>query len=97
MLSCDQPLQRRIARERAAAESQLLHGLIKEALRLYPVAPFIGRYMPQDTQIGGHYVEKDVSCPQSLYTLRIGLMISISIADTCAHLSLHIRPGSGTL
>lgn len=38
-----------------------MHGLIKESLRLYPVAPFIGRYLPQDAQLGGHFIEKDVS------------------------------------
>ncbi|XP_023170133.2 cytochrome P450 315a1, mitochondrial [Drosophila hydei] len=68
VLSCDRLLQRRIAQERAASESQLLHGLIKETLRLYPVAPFIGRYMPQDAQIGGHYIEKDTLVLISLYT-----------------------------
>ncbi|EDW66851.1 cytochrome P450 315a1, mitochondrial [Drosophila virilis] len=68
LLSLNQLLQRRIAHERAAAESQLLHGLIKETLRLYPVAPFIGRYLPQDAQIGGHFIEKDTLVLISLYT-----------------------------
>ncbi|EDV92546.1 cytochrome P450 315a1, mitochondrial [Drosophila grimshawi] len=67
-LSLDQLLQRRIAQERAADQSKLLHGLIKETLRLYPVAPFIGRYLPQDVQIGGHYIEKDTLVLISLYT-----------------------------
>ncbi|ALC47308.1 sad [Drosophila busckii] len=68
LLSLDSQLQQRIAQERALGESQLLHGLIKEALRLYPVAPFIGRYMPQDAQIGGHFIEKDTLVLLSLYT-----------------------------
>ncbi|KAH8336493.1 hypothetical protein KR074_001276, partial [Drosophila pseudoananassae] len=68
VLSQNQFLQKRLARERASHGSQLLHGLIKESLRLYPVAPFIGRYLPQDTQMGGHFIEKDTLVLLSLYT-----------------------------
>ncbi|KAM8705737.1 hypothetical protein ACLKA7_010096 [Drosophila subpalustris] len=68
VLSQDPVLQQRISQERAASESQLLHGLIKETLRLYPVAPFIGRYLPQDAQIGGHHIEKNTLVLISLYT-----------------------------
>jgi len=64
VLSQNLLFQNRIAHERAAAESQFLHGLIKETLRLYPVAPFIGRYLPQDAQIGGHHIEKNVGYPK---------------------------------
>lgn len=41
--------------------SPLVHGFIKETLRLYPVAPFIGRYMPRDVLIGGYHIKKKVS------------------------------------
>lgn len=68
VLSQNLLFQNRIAHERAAAESQFLHGLIKETLRLYPVAPFIGRYLPQDAQIGGHHIEKNTLVLISLYT-----------------------------
>ncbi|XP_034114638.1 cytochrome P450 315a1, mitochondrial [Drosophila albomicans] len=68
VLSQDLVLQQRIAAERIAGESQVLHGVIKETLRLYPVAPFIGRYMPQDAIIGGHHVEKNTMVLISLYT-----------------------------
>ncbi|KAH8359055.1 hypothetical protein KR093_004107, partial [Drosophila rubida] len=68
VLSQDLTLQQRIAQERALGESQVLHGVIKETLRLYPVAPFIGRYMPQDAVIGGHRVEKNTMVLISLYT-----------------------------
>ncbi|KAH8294740.1 hypothetical protein KR018_002386, partial [Drosophila ironensis] len=68
VLSQNQFLQRRLAIERAGHGSQLLHGVIKESLRLYPVAPFIGRYLPQDTQLSGHFIEKDTLVLLSLYT-----------------------------
>lgn len=42
---------------------------MKETLRLYPVAPFIGRYLPQDAQIGEHFVEKNVSS-RSLFSIQ---------------------------
>lgn len=65
-------LQSRIAKEHTGGGSQLLHGLIKETLRLYPVAPFIGRYLPQDAQIGEHFVEKNVSSG-SLFRISLSL------------------------
>ncbi|KAH8311039.1 hypothetical protein KR044_004009, partial [Drosophila immigrans] len=68
VLSQDLLLQQRIGQERASGESQVLHGAIKETLRLYPVAPFIGRYMPQDAVIGGHHIEKNTMVLISLYT-----------------------------
>ncbi|XP_030376211.1 cytochrome P450 315a1, mitochondrial [Scaptodrosophila lebanonensis] len=64
-------LQHRMAKELELAnptKSLLLHGLIKEALRLYPVAPFIGRYLPQDVELGGHFIEKKTLVLLSLYT-----------------------------
>ncbi|KAK2581866.1 hypothetical protein KPH14_002329 [Odynerus spinipes] len=36
----------------------LIKGIIKEALRLYPIAPFITRYLPEDSVIGGYFVPK---------------------------------------
>ncbi|EDW85100.1 uncharacterized protein Dwil_GK12791 [Drosophila willistoni] len=68
VLSTEPELQKRLAQEQLASESQLLHGLIKESLRLYPVAPFIGRYLPQDSQLGCYFIEKDTMVLLSLYT-----------------------------
>ncbi|KAH8264539.1 hypothetical protein KR038_009695 [Drosophila bunnanda] len=67
-LSREPLLQKRLARERATNGSQLMHGLIKESLRLYPVAPFIGRTLPQDAELGGHFIKKDTLVLLSLYT-----------------------------
>lgn len=39
----------------------LLKGVIKEALRLYPTAPFISRYVPEDSVIGNYFVPKGVN------------------------------------
>lgn len=39
----------------------LLKGIIKESLRLYPIAPFISRYLPEDSVIGNYFVPKGVN------------------------------------
>jgi cytochrome P450 len=38
----------------------LLRGVMREALRLYPVAPFLTRYLPEDSLIGGYCVQAGV-------------------------------------
>lgn len=44
----------------------LVRGMMREALRLYPVAPFLTRYLPEDSMIGGYRVPSGVSI-SSLY------------------------------
>lgn len=39
----------------------LVRGMLREALRLYPVAPFLSRYLPEDSLIGGYRVPSGVS------------------------------------
>jgi len=41
-------------------QHRLLRGTWKESLRLYPVAPFLTRYLPVDATIGGYFVPKGV-------------------------------------
>lgn len=55
-------------------ESPLMKGIIKETLRMFPVAPFIGRLMPEDSVIGHYKINKNVSgvvmcCPFDTFTL----------------------------
>jgi hypothetical protein len=39
----------------------LVRGMMREALRLYPVAPFLSRYMPENSLIGSYHVPAGVS------------------------------------
>ena len=63
LLSLDENLQTNICREYKTNSHQapLLKGLVKETLRLYPVAPFIGRYMAEDCIIDNYFIKKNVS------------------------------------
>ena len=62
LLSLDENLQTNICREYKTNSHQapLLKGLVKETLRLYPVAPFIGRYMAEDCIIDNYFIKKNV-------------------------------------
>lgn len=50
-----------ILQETGNKESALMKGIVKETLRLYPVAPFIGRLLPEDAVIGQYKIRKNVS------------------------------------
>ena len=43
------------------ASSATLKGAVKEALRLYPVAPFLTRILPHESVIGGFVIPAEVS------------------------------------
>ncbi|XP_062539100.1 cytochrome P450 315a1, mitochondrial [Armigeres subalbatus] len=49
-------------------ESPLIRGTVKETLRLFPVAPFVGRFLDTDAVIGGHHIPKNALALLSLYT-----------------------------
>lgn len=48
--------------------SQLSKNIMKEALRLYPVAPFLTRFIPEDLEIEGYHLPKDTLVVFSLYS-----------------------------
>ncbi|OAD58301.1 hypothetical protein WN48_00180 [Eufriesea mexicana] len=54
--------------QRDLLQIPLLKGIIKESLRLYPIAPFISRYLPEDNVIGNYFVPKGELLVLSLYS-----------------------------
>ncbi|XP_059217921.1 cytochrome P450 315a1, mitochondrial [Stomoxys calcitrans] len=70
LLSKDSKLQQKIYEEHSHSHHDLplVRGLVKETLRLYPVAPFIGRYLPEDAKIDKYHIKKDSLVLLSLYT-----------------------------
>ncbi|XP_037949508.1 cytochrome P450 315a1, mitochondrial [Teleopsis dalmanni] len=70
LLSQNSLLQQKIYKDiqQNAAEAQLVNGLLKETLRLYPVAPFIGRYLADDATLEDYSIEKNTLVLLSLYT-----------------------------
>lgn len=49
-------------------EAPLVRGCMREAMRLYPVAPFIGRFVDLNAEIGGYLIPKGTLVLASLYT-----------------------------
>lgn len=66
LLSRNQDIQSKVRDEIYTSdnwmENAYIKGFIKETMRLYPVAPFIGRYVPTDTEIENYKIDKDVIC-----------------------------------
>ncbi|KAF4529416.1 hypothetical protein B566_EDAN003510 [Ephemera danica] len=46
----------------------LVRGVIRESMRLYPVAPFITRVLPEDCELGGYNIPAGKLIIMSLYT-----------------------------
>lgn len=53
--------------EGGAVSCPLLKGALKESMRLYPVAPFITRYMPDDIVIDGYDIKAGVKQRTALF------------------------------
>nr|ARO50439.1 cytochrome P450 [Chironomus tentans] len=61
-------LRKSIVDEPGNLESPLVRATLRESLRLYPVAPFVGRFIENDATIGGYGIPKGVLALASLYT-----------------------------
>lgn len=46
----------------------LVRGCLKESMRLYPVAPFLGRFLDSEAAIGGYNIPKMTLALMSVYT-----------------------------
>lgn len=68
----DQQIQERLKKsiisEPENRETPLVRATLRESLRLYPVAPFVGRFLEADGSIGGYNIPKGVLALASLYT-----------------------------
>jgi cytochrome P450 len=51
----------------AIAKAPLLDGVVREALRLVPVIPLVGRMLAKDRTVGGYDLKKDESVVCSIY------------------------------
>ncbi|XP_065089067.1 cytochrome P450 315a1, mitochondrial [Ochlerotatus camptorhynchus] len=49
-------------------ESPLIRGTVRETLRMFPIAPFIGRFLDTDAIIGDYCIPKNTLALLSLYT-----------------------------
>ncbi|XP_054155253.1 cytochrome P450 315a1, mitochondrial-like [Oppia nitens] len=57
-----------IVEESHLPQLSYIKGVIKESLRLYPVAPFLSRYMSQDLELSGYDIPSGKLVIMSLYT-----------------------------
>lgn len=51
---------RRSIEQAGGLSSGTVNDVIRETLRLYPVAPFVGRFAEADALFGGYHLPKDV-------------------------------------
>jgi ecdysteroid 2-hydroxylase len=56
-----------IRAENNTMESSLVRGTVRESLRLYPVAPFVGRILATDGVIGHYKIPQNVRPPNISY------------------------------
>ncbi|XP_065346066.1 cytochrome P450 315a1, mitochondrial [Cloeon dipterum] len=56
------------AQERAFKDPSLLRGVLKESMRLYPVAPFLTRILPEESRISGYRIPAMSLVLLSLFT-----------------------------
>uniref|UniRef100_A0A182QLY6 Cytochrome P450 n=1 Tax=Anopheles farauti TaxID=69004 RepID=A0A182QLY6_9DIPT len=71
LLACNQDMQQTVRAavlESDGLECSAVKGVVRETLRLYPVAPFIGRFIEHDSSFGEYALPKDTLVLLSLYS-----------------------------
>lgn len=69
LISKNPTIQERLHRDlRSGSISSLPKNIIRESLRLYPVAPFLTRFLPEDANIQGYHIAKNTLVILSIYT-----------------------------
>lgn len=61
-------LKQDIAANPNSMEAPLVRAVAREAMRLYPIAPFLGRFIDLNAEIGGFSIPKGTLVLGSLYT-----------------------------
>lgn len=59
----------------------LLKGTLKESLRLYPTAPFLTRFLPEDAIIDGYDISKGVRHTSLFFLSRRNLKFKFSVVS----------------
>ncbi|XP_058064126.1 cytochrome P450 315a1, mitochondrial isoform X1 [Anopheles bellator] len=71
LLASNQRVQNTVRKnidDAACLESSAIKGVVREALRLYPVAPFVGRFIDSDALFCGYKIPKETLILLSLYS-----------------------------
>uniref|UniRef100_A0AAG5DX31 Cytochrome P450 n=1 Tax=Anopheles atroparvus TaxID=41427 RepID=A0AAG5DX31_ANOAO len=71
LLASDRKVQERVRQnvnDSNSLECTAIKGVVRETLRLYPVAPFVGRFIENDTVFDNYTVPKDTLVLLSLYS-----------------------------
>ncbi|XP_049543071.1 cytochrome P450 315a1, mitochondrial [Anopheles darlingi] len=61
-------VRRSIEETAGGLSSAAVNGVVRETLRLYPIAPFVGRFAEADASFGGYHLPKDTLVLLSLYS-----------------------------
>lgn len=85
LLAKHNEVQNRLIETKNEEYNNLLKGIVKEALRLYPVAPFLTRILQQDISVGGYRVPNGVRF--ILLKFQLYILINI-ILDFSNHVTI---------
>lgn len=58
--------------DRNEGQTSAIRNVIRESMRLYPIAPFIARYLPQEMSVCSYRIPANVGCRfQALFKIQI--------------------------